>query len=99
MARTVVNTTRHWLAPLCLALLLGGIALHATPALAGTQSVTDCGDSGANTLRGKIASAAAGDTIVFAQNCTIILASTLTLTKNVTIDGAGHTVVVDGGCT
>ena len=46
------------------------------------------------------ASAAAGDTIVFDQNCTITLTTgTLTLTQNVTIDGTGHTVIVDGGCT
>lgn len=91
---------RRWLVPFCLALLLGGLALPATPVSAATQHVTNCGDAGANTLRGKIGAAAVGDTIVFDQNCTITLATgTLTLTQDVTIDGTGHTIVVDGGCT
>jgi hypothetical protein len=86
-----------------LALLLGGLALllpTARVAAASTLHVTDCRDDGANTLRGKIASAGAGDTIVFDQNCTITLSTgTLALTKDVTIDGTGRTVVIDGGCT
>jgi hypothetical protein len=105
MAGTVGNTPRRWLAPLCLALLLGGIALPA-PAVhaASTLHVASCADSGATTLRGRIASAAAGDTIVFDLDCTGATAITLstgrlTLAKDVTIDGTGHTVVVDGGCT
>src|SRR6185437_13920363 len=94
------NASRRWLAPLCLTLLLGGLVLPA-PAVsaATTQHVTDCGDAGANTLRGVIGSAGAGDTIVFDQDCTITLATEpLTLTQNVTINGTGHAVVVDGGC-
>lgn len=40
-------------------------------------------------------------TITFAQNTTVTLsatAGTLTLSHNMTVDGTGHTVVVDGGC-
>jgi hypothetical protein len=93
------NASRRWLVPLCLALLLGGLALPAALVSAATQHVTDCGDAGANTLRGLIGSAGVGDTIVFDQDCTITLATgPLTLTQNVTINGTGHTVVVDGGC-
>jgi hypothetical protein len=87
--------SRQWLVLLSLALLLSGLALPAAPVAANTLHVTDCGDAGANTLRGKIGSAAAGDTIVFDQDCTITL-TTGTLTQNVTIDGSGHTVAVDG---
>jgi hypothetical protein len=82
---------------LSLALLVSGLALPAWSVSASTQHVTDCGDAGANTLRGKIGAAGAGDTIVFDQDCTIVLTTgTLTLTQNVTIDGMGHTVIVDG---
>jgi hypothetical protein len=66
---------------------------------AATLTVTSCGDIGANTLRNQTVAAAAGDTIVFGQNCTVALASTLTLTKNVTIEGAGHTVTIQGNNT
>src|SRR4051812_9038380 len=103
MTITGRTASRRWFVPLCLALLLGGLTLPAPAVGAATiRHVTDCGDAGPNTLRGQIAAAAAGDTIVFDQNCTITLSQangTLTLTQNVTIDGSGHTVVVDGGCT
>ncbi len=90
---------RRWLLLLSLALLLGNRALPTPVVAAGTQHVTDCGDAGPNTLRGKISSAAAGDTIVFDQNCIITLTTgSLQITKDVTIDGTGHTVTVDGGC-
>jgi hypothetical protein len=94
MTRTVGNTTRRWLVSIVLAvgLLLGGVAFSA-PAVSAANPlhVTSCADSGANTLRDAIAAAAPGGTIV--------LASTLTLAQGVTIDGTGHTVVLDGGCT
>jgi hypothetical protein len=94
-------TQRRWRVPLYLTLLLAGLVLPAPVVHAATTlHVTDCGDAGTNTLRGRIGAAGAGDTIVFDQNCTITLATgTLTLTTNVTVDGTGHTVVVDGGCT
>jgi len=53
--------------------------------------VSNTNDSGAGSLRATIASATSGSTIVFApalSGQTIYLASTLTLTKNVTIDGS-----------
>jgi hypothetical protein len=69
--------------------------------------VTNCSDTGVSgdgSLRGEIAAASPGDIIAFSQDCTgasaIILATgTLTLGQDVPIDGSGHTVVVDGGCT
>ena len=101
MRRIAGNGTRHRLVPLFLAVLLAGLALPASAVHAATTwHVTSCADSGATTLRGRIGAAAAGDTIVFDQNCTITLTTgTLTMTKHVTIDGTGHTVIVDGGCT
>jgi hypothetical protein len=100
---TLHREFRRWLAPLGLALLLGGLALLTPAVSAATQHVTDCGDVGANTLRGKIGSAASGETIVFDQDCTgataiVLTTGTLVLTKDVTIDGSGYAVVVDGGC-
>jgi hypothetical protein len=87
----------------CALACLGWFTVTPPAPVAAPQSVTDCDDTGTNTLRGRIAAAAATDTISFAQDCTgatkITLTTTLTLTKNLTIDGSGHTVVVDGGCT
>lgn len=53
-------------------------------------AVTSNADAGPNTLRGALATANPGDTIVFAlpAGSTITLASTLTVAKNLTIDGA-----------
>ncbi|MGI8857866.1 MAG: choice-of-anchor Q domain-containing protein [Thermomicrobiales bacterium] len=104
--------TRRWPVSFVLAvgLLLGGVAFSAAPVSAATTlHVTNCTDTGVSadgSLRGEIAAAAAGDTIVFNQNCTGATAITLSqakgplsLTQDVTIDGTGHTVVLDGGCT
>src|SRR5262249_3145604 len=97
MTMTLRNGSRPWMLLLSLALIVSGLALPAASVSASTQHVTDCGDAGSNTLRGKIGAAGAGDTIIFDQDCTIVLTTgTLTLTQNVTIDGTGHTVVVDG---
>ncbi len=102
MTMTLRNASRRWLVPLGLALLLGGLIVTSPVSVAAvnTLHVTDCGDAGANTLRGQIAASGAGDTIVFDQNCTITLTTgTLPLSHTVTINGTGHTVIVDGGCT
>jgi|GEM_PF-5259153 len=60
-------------------------------ACAGTLAVTNTNDSGAGSLRGALAAAAPGDTIVFADSATgtIALASTLNITQEVTIEGPG----------
>jgi len=60
-----------------------------------TLTVLNTSDTGANSLRNQIAAAAAGDTIVFdttgvfATVQTITLASTLSINKNLTINGTG----------
>lgn len=73
--------------------------LVAAPAWPSTVTVMSNADSGANTLRAAIAGANAGDTIAFALQggTTITLASTLTLAKDVTIDGIGSGGLVISG--
>lgn len=64
-------------------------------------TVTNTQDSGSGSLRQTISDAGQGDTIIFAPGVTgtIALASTLTLTKDVTIQGPGaDTLAIDGGC-
>ena len=58
--------------------------------------VTSSADSGAGSLPQAIADSCSGGTITFAGNYTIALASGLTIDRNLTIDGAGHSVTVDG---
>jgi len=69
-----------------------------------TITVTTGADSGAGSLRAALAAGSAGDTINFAADVTEIdLASTLTIAKNVTIEGSqpgsiGRAgVLIDGG--
>lgn len=70
---------------------------------AATVSVTTCNDSGMGSLRDAITTARVGDTITFATDCPTSSPITLTngtllLTRDLTIDGTGRQVVVDGGC-
>src|SRR3954452_15334470 len=87
---------RQWLA-LGFLLVFAGIAtLHPLRVAAGTQHVTSCSNSGTGSLRDTLAAASLGDTLVFDQDCIITLATTLTLSQNVTIDGTGQAVTVNG---
>jgi hypothetical protein len=93
---------RRWWLALGLLLVFGGIAtLHPLRAAASTQHVTSCADNGTGSLRDTLATAGASDILVFDQDCTggskITLATTLTLSQAVTIDGTGQTVTVSGG--
>jgi predicted outer membrane repeat protein len=88
------TTTRFFTLLTLLALTFGAAGI--TPAYAATITVTNANDSGAGSLRQAIADAAAGDTITFAGDYTILLASQLTIDKNLTIDGVGHSVTVSG---
>lgn len=91
------------------ALLLATLALASAGAIparaASTLHVTTCsGNAGtAGSLPAQVAAAASGDTIVFDLNCPpaapITLAASLTPAVNLTIDGTGRTVAIDGGCT
>ncbi|MGB8984319.1 MAG: choice-of-anchor Q domain-containing protein [Anaerolineales bacterium] len=74
--------------------LLGGIfgVVPVQTAYAATLTVTNTNDNGTGSLRQAIASAYSGDTIKFAPSLagqTIILASTITVPKSITIDGTG----------
>jgi len=59
-------------------------------------SVGNSNDSGSGSLRQAIANICAGGTITFTGDTTVYLASTLTIDKNMTIDGSGHSVTVSG---
>lgn len=69
-------------------------AVYGSPAsvdVDASSTVTNTNDSGAGSLRAILATAAPGDTVSFDPSLsggTIYLASTLTLSKNVTIDGS-----------
>ena len=78
---------------LALLWLLGSGAL---PARAATITVTNANDNGPGSLRQAIDDAGTGDTITFAGNYSIYLASTLSITKQMTIDGGSNTVKVSG---
>jgi predicted outer membrane repeat protein len=58
--------------------------------------VTNAADSGAGSLRDAIANLCAGGTITFNGNYHILLGSTLPISTSMTIDGAGHSVSLDG---
>ena len=62
---------------------------------ADTCTVTTNADSGAGSLRDKIADASC-TTIVFDGDYTILLESELVIDKNLNIDGTGHTVTLSG---
>jgi hypothetical protein len=70
-----------------------------------TLTVSNCNDSSTGSLRAAITTANATffDNIIFSVDCPsgagkqITLTSTLTVSRAMTIDGSGHTVVIDGG--
>lgn len=75
-----------------LGLSLAGITIVAAPAAAADIPVTSTADSGAGSLRAAIASAGAGDTIVFnlaPVDDLITLESTITIVEPITIQGPG----------
>jgi hypothetical protein len=67
------------------------LSMVCAPAGAATLTVINTQDSGAGSLRAALASAASGDTIVFAPGVTgsVALLSTLSITQPVTIQGPG----------
>ncbi len=76
---------RLWLPEVALA--AGPIVVSSPP---GDYPCTATGFSSA------ISSVNSGGTVSFTDNCTINLTTPLTLTKNITIDGTGYKVVIDG---
>lgn len=81
---------------------LASLVMFCGAAGAATLTVTNTADSGAGSLRNALASAAAGDIVVFAPGVTgaIALASTLTIAQPVTIQGPGAALLaLDGQST
>ncbi len=72
---------------------------HAYATAAQTLTVTDCsGESGQGQIGSVLSSASAGDTITFSCSGTIPIISTLMIgTNNLTLDGRGQSVTLDGG--
>ena len=82
-----------------LATLVATICLIGAPVRAATLNVTNLNDSGAGSLRAILAGGAPGDTVQFASGVTgtIALASSLSITKNITILGPGSgSLTLDG---
>jgi uncharacterized repeat protein (TIGR02543 family) len=72
-----------------------GIALD-LPTCASFVTVTNNADSGAGSLRQAIENVCDGGTITFDGDYSITLASSLTISRDMTIDGAGHAITVSG---
>jgi hypothetical protein len=84
------------LAALCV--VMAGVSLYAHAASDATLTVTDCsGETGPGRIGTVISSASPGDTITFSCSGTIPITSTLTITKNLTLNGSGQNVTLDGG--
>jgi len=82
-----------------MAALLAPLLTLFFPLDAATLTVSDCSaPSGApGRLVEVITAAAAGDTVVFSCSGAITLTATITIDKNLTIDGAGQSVTISGG--
>ncbi len=85
----------QWLRLTAVFFLLLAAFAPVSPAYAESCLVTTNADSGAGSLREKIADPAC-DTITFDGDHTIVLAGQLTIGRSVTIDGAGHGVTISG---
>jgi len=92
-----MNTRFHsqWLGLTAVLVLLLASLAPITPVHADSCVVTTDADSGASSLREKIADPVC-DTITFGGDYTIVLASHLSIDRNVTIDGVGHSVTISG---
>src|SRR6266852_4664818 len=81
-----------------LCIVVAGVSLHAHAAADATLTVTDCSvETGPGRIGTVISSASPGDTITFSCSGTIPITSTLTITKNLTLNGSGQNVTLDGG--
>lgn len=74
---------------------LGAGTVVALPrfAHAATSTISTCDEA---TLTAAVSGAASGDVLQFACSGTITLTSTLTIDKDLTLDGTGHSVTLDG---
>jgi LPXTG-site transpeptidase (sortase) family protein len=77
-----------------------GFSLTNVPACSNAITVSNNNDSGAGSLRQAMADLCPGGTITFGGDTSITLTSdTLTVDKDMSIDGTGHSVTVSGGYT
>ncbi len=74
-------------------------SLPAQVAGATTDTVTNCNDAGAGSLRDAVASASPGDTVDFSVGCSTITLTTgvIELTEDLTIDGPGASTLAVSG--
>jgi hypothetical protein len=95
--RMTVNTKFHtqWLGLAAVLFLLLAMLAPGSPAHADSCLVTTGADSGEGSLRAMIGNPVC-ETITFDGDYTVVLASHLAIERNVTIDGAGHSVTVSG---
>jgi hypothetical protein len=96
---------RRWLSRgigVCIAVivLFAGYTTPPVQASGTTRTVDTCTIGDTNSLDTLLGQSADGDTITFSVNCTganaIMPAGQLSVGHSITIDGSGHTVVVDG---
>jgi predicted outer membrane repeat protein len=91
------------LAAFCLTIGLLGLLPVSPVSAAATITVTTCNDLGDGSLRKAMADAADGDTIDFGLDCPasgpITLVTSLYITKNLTISGLNHEIVISGNNT
>jgi hypothetical protein len=102
--RHVESSTRLVLASLVVGVAaFSGAVVTAQVAAAATDTVTNCGDSGAGSLPDVVQNAASGDTVTFAlsPSCNLItLSSSVDIDTDLTITGPGANVLaVSGGTT
>ncbi len=92
--------TRARTSAVAFAMLLTLNMVWPASAPAAILTVTSCADTGPTTLRGLVAAASAGDTILLPA-CTITLATPVTITTSLTLSGEGptRTIVSGGGVT
>ncbi|MGI8856276.1 MAG: choice-of-anchor Q domain-containing protein [Thermomicrobiales bacterium] len=83
--------------------ILCALSLVAPTALEAGTVVQNCDASGTGSLADTIATAATGSVIRFAFDCPtanpIIVTSRLSISKNLTLDGTGHSIVISGNHT
>ena len=95
---------RRWLSRgigVCIAIIIVFTGYAAQPVHAGTiRTVDTCTVGDTNSLDSLISQSSDGDTINFSVNCTgtnaIMPAAQLSIAHNVTIDGNGHAITIDG---
>jgi hypothetical protein len=99
--RRALHSLPHpFAACLVLGLVIASVnALPAPGASAAPQTVSNCNDSGSGSLRQAVLDAASGDTITFSSLpcATITLASTITITTNLTVAGPGSATLAVSG--